>query len=142
LRRASKKSTGSIELFIPGRILQNVSSYSGLREIAESRDLAKLGDALLGLLNVVGIEAGYLKDESRVTNEMLRRVTTRTGLRTELHKRMNKRALGDAIEALTAYWFVRGDLSWASMIEEMRNGAELEDALVRSILLIRGGAES
>jgi len=140
LRRASRKSTGSIELFIPGRILQNISSYNGPREIAESRELAKLGDAVLGLLNVVGIEAGYLKDESRVTNEMLRRVSTRTGLRAELRKRMNKRDLGNAVEALTAYWFVRGDLSWTGVIEEMRKGAELEDALVRLILLIRGGA--
>jgi hypothetical protein len=142
LRRASRKPTGFVELLIPGRVLQNVSSYSSLKEIAESRDLAKLGDALLGLLNVVGIEAGYLRDESRVTNEMLRRVSTRTGLRVEFRKRMGKRDLGNAVEALVAYWFVRGDLSWTSVLEELKNGAELEEALVRQIQLVKGDAAS
>lgn len=142
MRRASRKPTGSIELSVPERILQNALSYSSLKEITESRGLAKLGDALLGLLNVVGIEAGYLRDGSRVTNEMLRRVSTRTGLRVKLRKRMGKRDLGNAVEALVAYWFVRGDLSWPSVLEELKNGAELEEALVKQIQFVKGDAVS
>jgi len=125
---------------MPERILRNVSSHGSLKEIAENKDLAKLGDALLGLLNVVGMEAGYLRGKSRVTNEMLRKVSTRTGLRSGLRKRLGKRALGNAVEAAVAYWFVRGDLSWAGFLEELKNRAELEEALVRQIQLVKGDA--
>lgn len=109
-----------------------------MRAISENRGLARLGDALLELLNVVGIEAGYLNRRSRVTNEMLRRVSVRTGVRRTLRKRLNRGEVGDAIEAAVAHWFIRGELSWASIMRQMKARGELEDALVAEIKAIEG----
>jgi len=109
-----------------------------MREVVENKELAKLGDALLGLLNVVGMEAGYLRNSSKVTNEMLRRVSIRTGLRTILPKRVSKRDLGNAVEAAVAYWLVVGDLSWSGIVQEFKNGRGLEDALSAEIGRIDG----
>lgn len=98
-----------------------------------------MGDALLDMLNVVAVEAGYLKDSSKVTNEMLSRVSTRAGIRSELRKRLCKRELGNAVEAAVAYWFIRGDLTWEGMIEQLRGRGDLEEVLVAEIGRIRGG---
>jgi len=109
-----------------------------MKEVVENKELAKLGDALLGLLNVIGMEAGYLTNSSKVTNEMLRRVSVRTGLRVLLPKRMGKRDLGNAVEAAVAYWLVVGDLSWGGIVQEFKNGRGLEDALSAEIGRIDG----
>jgi len=129
---------GVLGISFPEGVIGIALSCRNMREVVENKELAKLGDALLGLLNVVGMEAGYLRNSSKVTNEMLRRVSIRTGLRTLLPKRVGKRDLGNAVEAAVAYWLVAGDLSWNGIVQEFKNGRGLEDALSAEIGRIDG----
>lgn len=129
---------GALRISFPERIVDIALSCRNMKEVAVNKELAKLGDALLGLLNVIGMEAGYLTNSSKVTNELLRRVSIRTGVRTLLPRRTDKRDLGNAVEAAVAYWLVIGDLSCSGIIEEFRNGRGLEDALSAEIGRIDG----
>lgn len=137
-KRGSKGPRGVIALSLPEGIVDSVLSCKSLKEAMESKELAKLGDALLGLMNVLGMEAGYLANESKVTNKLLKRVSVRTGIRSLLPKRMDRRHIGNAVEAAVAYWLVAGDLSWDGILQQLKEGRGLEDALVAEITRIDG----
>jgi len=118
---------------LPTELRNLVLSKRNVKDIVEDRELAKVGDSLLNLLNVLAKVSGYIPEESKVSNRMLRQVSQKAGLRMLLKKRLKRTEIGNAVEALVAYWYLRGRFSMQDFLEEIKKTTGFDSALIELI---------
>lgn len=118
---------------LPIELRNLVLSKRNVKDIVEDRELAKVGDSLLNLLNVLAKVSGYIPEESKVSNRMLRQVSQKAGLRMLLKKRLKRTEIGNAVEALVAYWYLRGRFSMQDFLEEIKKTTGFDSALIELI---------
>lgn len=118
---------------LPTELRNLVLSKRNVKDIVEDRELAKVGDSLLNLLNVLAKVSGYIPEESKVSNRMLRQVSQKAGLRMLLKKRLKRTEIGNAVEALVAYWYLRGRFSMQDFLEEIKETTGFDSALIELI---------
>jgi len=118
---------------LPIELRNLVLSKRNVKDIVEDRELAKVGDSLLNLLNVLAKVSGYIPEESKVSNRMLRQVSQKAGLRMLLKKRLKRTEIGNAVEALVAYWYLRGRFSMQDFLEEIKETTGFDSALIELI---------
>ncbi|MHA1722194.1 MAG: ribonuclease III family protein [Candidatus Baldrarchaeia archaeon] len=100
-------------------------SYKSLREIAQDKGLAKLGDALVNFIYSLAksLILGKL-DAWKVSDAVLSQALENASLLKLLPKRSDKHSRGDAVEALLAYAWIMGifDIKNAVMLlkDEMK----------------------
>jgi len=118
---------------LPTELRNLVLSKRNVKDIVEDRELAKVGDSLLNLLNVLAKVSGYIPEESKVSNRMLRQVSQKAGLRMLLKKRLKRTEIGNAVEALVAYWYLRGRFSMQDFLKEIKKTTGFDSALIELI---------
>ncbi len=118
---------------LPTELRNLVLSKRNVKDIVEDRELAKVGDSLLNLLNVLAKVSGYIPEESKVSNRMLRQVSQKAGLRMLLKKRLKRTEIGNAVEALVAYWYLRGRFSMQDFLKEIKETTGFDSALIELI---------
>jgi len=118
---------------LPIELRNLVLSKRNVKDIVEDRELAKVGDSLLNLLNVLAKVSGYIPEESKVSNRMLRQVSQKAGLRMLLKKRLKRTEIGNAVEALVAYWYLRGRFSMQDFLKEIKKTTGFDSALIELI---------
>jgi len=93
-----------------------------LREIMLDRGLAGLGDALLNFAFslALSLEEGRPMGR-RLDNRFLAEALRASGLRGEAPRRMDKHELADAAEAILAYGWLTGLVSFWDIVEALRD---------------------
>lgn len=109
------------------------SSKRDLQEIVEDKRLAKIGDSVLNLLNTLAKASKVVPEQSKVSNRMLKWVSEKVGLRASLRKRMKEKEIGNAVEALVAFWYIKGDFSGLELLEESKRQGRFDLALAKII---------
>jgi hypothetical protein len=110
-------------------ILDVRESETPSERVFYSRDLAKIGDAMLNYINVLITSAGYLSKSSKITNKMLREAVNKSGLRKKVKKRQTARDLGNIVEAIVAYLVLNELLTEDQIVEMVIEKRSFEEAL-------------
>jgi hypothetical protein len=103
-------------------------------EVLKDKEAASLGDAYLNLAYSLAQSLREGKPKGlRLDNRVLAEAVKKAGLRSKLPKRLSRREIGGAAEALLAYAAARGMLSTWELIEELAVGdrESLAEALAK-----------
>ncbi len=93
--------------------------YSDSEEAFLDEDLAKLGDALINLIYSLGLSiAKGRPDGARAPNEVLSNSLSAADLRSLAPSRVDSHRLGDVVEAIVAYAWLKDEI-------EIREAAEI-----------------
>ncbi len=98
---------------------KSLSKYSKPEEAFLDEDLAKLGDALVNL--IYSLSKSLAQDKpggARAPNRVLSEALTQAGLRNLAPSRVDSHRLGDVVEAIVAYAWLKDEI-------EIREAAEI-----------------
>jgi len=103
-------------------------SYKSLREIAQDKGLAKLGDALVNFIYSLAksLILGKL-DAWKVSDAVLSQALENASLLKLLPKRSDKHSRGDAVEALLAYAWIMGIFDIKNAVTLLREEIKQDD---------------
>ena len=114
-----------------------------LKEIMLDRGLASLGDALVNFAFslALSLEKGRPTGR-RLDNRLLAEALRASGLRREAPRRMDRHALADAMEAILAYGWLTGLVSFWDIVKALRSQDLIEglSGLVKKIVKRAGEA--
>lgn len=102
--------------------------YKSLREIAQDKGLAKLGDALVNFIYSLAksLILGKL-DAWKVSDAVLSQALENASLLKLLPKRSDRHSRGDAVEALLAYAWIMGIFDIKSAVMLLREEIKQDD---------------
>jgi len=102
-----------------------VSDRMSLREILMSRELASLGDAYLNLMYSTALSLKKGRPEGRkMDRSTLSQSLKNAGMRRIMPNRVDRHTQADAVEALMAYAWLRGLMSFEEGVTILLNGIE------------------
>ena len=101
------------------RILSNeLNEKPELREVLSNKHLAALGDSYLNLLYSVSLSSKLGRPTGdKIKGSILSNALKISGLRRLLPKRVDRHGQADALEALAAYTWIKGALSFQSALK-------------------------
>jgi len=98
-----------------------VRSRRSFRDVVLDRGLAALGDALVNFAYSLALSLASGKPTgSRLDNRLLWEALRASGLREKMPKRMSRHELADAAEALLAYGWLSGLISFWDVVGALR----------------------
>jgi len=100
------------------RILTKLNEKPDLREVLSSKHLAALGDSYLNLLYSVSLSSKLGRPAGdKIRGSILCTALRDSGLRRLLPKRVDRHRQADALEALAAYTWIKGSISFQSAVK-------------------------